>query len=243
MNAVILPHHAERRRDRLLVDGAGRRCAVEHGQRVAHRAVCEAGDQPRRPLGQLDTFACRDVEQTPRDVLRTDAAEVEALTARKNGRRDLVQLGRGEDEQHVLGRLLERFQQRVERADREHMHLVDDEHALFDLRGRIARLVAQVADIVDAVVGRRVDLGHVEHRAVQNAAARGAFVARVAVHRMLAVDRPGENFRAGRLARAARTGEQIRMAESAALKLSAQRVGDMLLSDHVRKGLRPPFAV
>ena len=60
---------------------------------------------------------------------------------------------------------------------------------------------------------------------------------------MLSVDRPGENFRAGRLARAARTGEQIRMAESAALKLSAQRVGNMLLSDHVRKGLRPPFAV
>ena len=243
MHAVVLPHHAERRRDRLLVYRTGCRRTVEHGERVAHCAVREPRDQPRRPFGQFDVLARRNVKQPPRDVLRADAAEVEALTARKDGRRDLVQLGRREDEQHVLRRLFERFEQRVERADGQHMHLVDDEHALFDLRRGVARFVAQVSDVVHAVVGRRVDFGHVEYRAVQNAAAGRTLVARIAVHRMLAVDRPRENFRAGRLARAARAGEQIRMAEASALKLRAQRVGHVLLSDHVRKGLRPPLAV
>ena len=165
-HAVALSEHAERGGDRLLVHRAGRRRAVEHGERVAHRAVGQTGDQPRRALGQLDALARCHVEQAARDVLRADAAEIEPLAARQDGRGHLVQLGRRQDKQHMLGRLLERFEQRVERADREHVHLVDDEHALFDLRGRVARLVAQVADVVHAVVRGRVDLGHVEHRAV-----------------------------------------------------------------------------
>ena len=141
--------------------------------------------------------------QAARDVLRADAPEVEPLAARQDGRGHLVQLGGRQNKQHMLGRLFERLEQRVERADREHVHLVDDENTLFDLCGGIARLVAQVADVVHAVVGRRVDLGHVEHRAVQNAAARRALVARVAVYRMLAVDRTRQYLRAGGLARAA----------------------------------------
>ena len=82
----------------------------------------------------------------------------------------------------MLRRLLECFEQRVERTDGQHVYLVDDEHALLDLCRRVARLIAQVADVIHAVVGRRVNLGHVQHRAVQNAAARRTLVARVAVH-------------------------------------------------------------
>ena len=154
-----------------------------------------------------------------------------------------MQLGGRQNEQHMLGRLLERLEQRVERADREHVHLVDDEHALFDLRGGVARLVAQVADVVHAVVRGRVDLGHVEHRAVQDAAARRALVARVAVHRVLAVDRARQDLGAGGLARAARAGEQVGMAQPPGLELRAQGIRDMLLADHVCKRLRPPLAV
>ena len=123
------------------------------------------------------------------------------------------------------------------------MHLVDDEHALFDLRGRVACFIAQIADVVYTVVGGRIDLGHIEHRTVQNAAARRTLVARVAVHRMLAVDRAREYLRTGRLARAARAGEQIGMAQPPGLQLCAQRVRDVLLADDIRKGLRAPFAV
>ena len=154
-----------------------------------------------------------------------------------------MQLGGRQNEQHMLGRLLKRLEQRIERADREHMHLVDDEHTFFDLCGGIARLITQVADIVHAVVGSRVDLGHIEHRAVQNAAARRALVARVAVHRVLAVDRACQDLGAGGLARAARAGEQVGMAQPPGLELRAQGIRDMLLADHVRERLRPPLAV
>ena len=143
----------------------------------------------------------------------------------------------------MLGRLLERLEQSVECADREHVHLVNDEHALFDLCGGIARLIAQVTDIVHTIVGSRIDLGHIEHRAVQYAAARRTLVARVAVHRVLAVDRARQDLGAGGLARAARAGEQVGMAQPPGLELRAQGIRDMLLADHVRERLRPPLAV
>ena len=89
------------------------------------------------------------------------------------------------------------------------MYLIDDEHALADLCRRVARLIAQVADVVHTVVGRRVNLGHVQHRAVQNAAARRTLVARIAVHRMLAVDRPGKYLCNTRLASSPGTTEKV----------------------------------
>ena len=80
------------------------------------------------------------------------------------------------------------------------MHLVDDVDAVLGIRRREIRLFDQRADAVDAVVARGVDLHHVEHRTVVNAAAGGAFVARIAVDGPLAVDRLCNNFRTGRLA-------------------------------------------
>lgn len=62
------------------------------------------------------------------DVLRGDPSEFIALAAGEDGERDLFRLGGGEDEEHVLGRFLQRFQQRVEGLLREHVHFVDDVH-------------------------------------------------------------------------------------------------------------------
>ena len=61
--------------------------------------------------------------------------------------------------------------------------------------------------------------------------------------RIFTVDGLGQNLGAGRLAGAARTGKQIRMAEFARLQLRTQRVGHALLPDDIRKRLRPVFAV
>ena len=242
-NAIVLTHDAKRRRDRFLVHRTGCRRTVEHGKRVSHGAVRQPSDQACRTFGQRNALTCRNIQQPAGNILRTDPAEIEPLTARQNGRRYLVQLGGSQNEQNVLRRLLECFEQRIERTDGQHVYLVDDEHTLADLCRRVARLIAQVADIVHTVVGRRVNLGHVQHRAVQNAAARRTLVARIAVHRMLAVDCAREDLRTGGLAGAARACKQICMAQTSGLQLRAQRVCDMLLPDHIRKRLRPPFAV
>ena len=48
------------------------------------------------------------------------------LAARQDGRRDLVELGRGEDEDHVRRRLLEGLEEGVEGLRGEHVDFVDD---------------------------------------------------------------------------------------------------------------------
>ena len=120
-----------------------------------------------------------------------------------------MHLGGGEDEDDVLGRLLHDFEQGVKGPDAEHVGLVDDVDAVVDLGGGEVCLLAQLADVVDAVVAGRVDLGDVEHRAVVDALADVAHPAGIAVVLVWAVDRLGDDLRAGGLAGAARAGEQI----------------------------------
>ena len=154
-----------------------------------------------------------------------------------------MQLRRRQNKQQVLRRLFDDLEQRIERRDRQHVHLVNDVHAHFDLAGRIDCVVAQRAHRVHAVIRCRVDLLHVHAAAVVNGAAGRAAVAGVAVVRMLAVDGLGQNFRARGLARAARAGKEIGVAELAGDKLRTQRLGHAALADHVGKRLRPVFSV
>ncbi len=83
------------------------------------------------------------------------------LNATEDGGRHLVHLGRGEDELHMLGRFLQRLQQRVERAFAEHVHFVNDVNLESRSGGPIDRVASQLAHIVDARMACRVDFGDV----------------------------------------------------------------------------------
>lgn len=98
-NTVVLTHDAKRRRDRFLVHRTGCRRTVEHGKRVSHGAVRQPSDQACRTFGQRNALTCRNIQQPAGNILRTDPAEIEPLTARQNGRRYLVQLGGSQNEQ------------------------------------------------------------------------------------------------------------------------------------------------
>ena len=76
-----------------------------------------------------------------------------------------MDFGRRENEYRVIGRLFEGLQQSVERRLGEHVDLVDDVDLVPALVGRIAYLVAQVANVVDAAIAGRVDLDEVERAA------------------------------------------------------------------------------
>ena len=154
-----------------------------------------------------------------------------------------MQLGGCQDEHHVFGRLLQRFEQRVERACREHMYLVDDIHALFKRCGSVDHLVADIADIVYAVVGGCVHFKHVGCRTRFDRAAGIADKARRAVYGLLAVDRLGKDLCAGGLTRSARSAKQICMRKPARPCLILQNRRDVLLTANVLKALRTPFSV
>ena len=229
--------------DRVGRDAFAPAALVEQRERVAHAAVRHAGEQRGCIRLQIQVLLLRDEVQARGDRVDRNALEAVPLAAGQNRRRDLVQLRRCEDEHEVLRRLFEDLQQGVERRVAEHVHLVDDIHALAHAGGGKDRLVAQGAHVVDTVVGRGVKLDHVEDRSVVDAAAGGAPVARVAIDRMLTVDRLGQDLGAGGLAGAARADEQIGVGQPSGLDLLFERLGNMLLTDNIVKRLRPVFAI
>ena len=143
-----------------------------------------------------------------------------------------------------MGRgFLQDFQQGVESRCGEHVDLVDDIHAVAHAGGGIDGLVPQGAHMVYAIVGGRVQLQHIQQAAVVNPQAGLTLVAGVPVHRVLAIDRLCQDFGAGGFAGAPGAGKQVGVGEAALGRLPPQRLRDMLLPDHIRKGLGPPLAI
>ena len=68
--------------------------------------------------------------------------EVEPLTTAENGGQNFLRLGRRENKFHVRRRLLQRFQERIERGRGQHVHFVDDINLIARLRWRVAHVVA-----------------------------------------------------------------------------------------------------
>ena len=154
-----------------------------------------------------------------------------------------MQLCGCENEHQVFGRLLQDLEQRVEGRSGQHVHLVHDIDAFFHCRRAENRFLSQSADIVHTVVGGGVELYHVEYRALADAAAGRAHPAGVAVDRVFAVDRLGQDAGAGGLSRSAGADENIGMGEAAGLYLVLESLRNVLLPHDLVKGLRTPLAV
>ena len=88
--------------------------------------------------------------------------KAEVLAARADGLRNVLGLRGRHHEDDVVGRLLQRLQQRVEGGVGDLVRLVEDVDLVAVARGAIAGGVAQFADLVDAAVGGGVDLDHVD---------------------------------------------------------------------------------
>ena len=135
-----------------------------------------------------------------------------------------------------IGRgLLQRFEQRVERADGEHVHLVDNVYAVAPVGGRILDLVADIPDILHAVVGGGVNLHHVHGGAGDDGPAGRTFVAGASVHRVLTVDCPGEDLRDTGFTGSTGSAEQVGVADASRRDLIFQGLYDGVLSLYVLK--------
>ncbi len=99
---------------------------------------------------------------------RIQPFQVKALAARQNGHGNLADFRGGEDEFDVWRWFFQRLEQRVESALRQHVHFVDDVDLCPHLDGRIAHALDDLAHVVDAGVGRRVHLDHVDVPGLEN---------------------------------------------------------------------------
>ena len=133
--------------------------------------------------------------------------EIESYAPRQYRLRQLLRFGGCEYEYHVRRRFFERFEQRVESAARKHVRLVDYIHFVFSDDRHVLDFFANVARVVDAVVGRRVQLDYVDVLGRRQSFTRLALAARTAVYGVQAVDRTREYARARRFAYAAAARE------------------------------------
>ena len=219
---------------------------VEHGQRVPGRPA--AGPDHERQHGRLDRdpLGRADRGQQPAHHARRDQPERVVVRPRPDRGQHLVRLGRREHEDEELRRLLDELEQGVEALRAHHVRLVDDVDLVARAHRREEGPLAQVAGVVDAAVRGRVDLDHVEAAGTVRGErdARVALAARVGRRAAgLAVERAGQDPGAGGLAAATRAGEQVRMVDPAAGQRLHQRLGHVLLTDHLGEGGRTVLPV
>ena len=215
-----------------LVSGKGIRL-VEVGEAVTHGTVGFFGKDVEGFVGRLDAFLFADVAEAAADLVYGEALEVKALHAAENRLRDLVDLCRRKDENHVGGRFFERLEERVEGAGRKHVDFVDNENLVLADDGRVLHTFDHIANVVDARVGSGVDFVNVHRVAAGNVLAAIALAARVQRVRALAVERTGEDSGAGGFAHTTGAGKEERMMKTTALDGVLQSLGDMFLTDHI----------
>ncbi len=169
--------------------------------------------------------------------------EVEPLAARDDGGRHLVGLGGGQHEDDVRRRLLQRLQEGVEGLGRQHVHLVHQIHLVPPGHRRQAHPIAQLADLVDPTIAGGVHLHQIHGPPLEVGLAGLARVARLALRRLEAVHRLGQKAAHAGLARATGAAEQVGVGHPAAGQGVAHRLGDGILTHHLRERLGTPLTI
>ena len=217
---------------------------LKRGERVSHATASVMGDQVERIAFEFHTLGHAHRAQARDDGLVGYAAEIEALATRMDGLRHLLRIGGCQDEHHVIGRFLQRLEQRVERCDGQHMDLVDDIDLVAAARGCELHAVDDLlAHVLHARAACRVELVDVGVHALGDHLAILAGAVRVGRGALLAQQRLGKQARRGGLARAARAAEQVGVADLILLDGVFDGALDLLLTHHVLEDLRTVFAV
>ena len=177
----------------------------------------------------------------PHQHIRLDPAQIKTLAARQHRDRDFADFGGGEDEFGVLGRFFQRLQEGVEGRRRQHVDFVDDVDLVAGAGRRIAHAVIDLADVVDAGMGRGVHLQHVHVPAFHDRLAVHAEVRHVdgrSLHRairLFVVQRAGENSRRGGFADPADAGQDPGLRNPAGFERVRNGADHGLLADQIVK--------
>ncbi len=215
---------------------------VEDGLGVPHSTVGELRDGPERGRLRLDALAGGDLGEAGDDRGILDGPELKPLATRDDGRQDFLALGCGEDELHVGRGLFEGLEQRVEGSRGKHVDLVDDVDLEGTLRGAVLAVLAQIADLLDRVVGGSVDFDHVHAAPAHDRLHQVRLRVEIHTRAGAPVQRAGEEPGGAGLARPARPDEKVGVGQAVPLDRVGKGADDVFLPDQIAEPLRPPAA-
>ena len=154
-----------------------------------------------------------------------------------------MRLGGCQDEDGMWRRLFQRFEEGIGSLLGDHVDFIDDVDLVARLVGSEVNFFPQLADFIDTAVAGGIHLDDIQGAALIDGTAHLAFIAGLALYRLQAVDRLGQDAPGAGLAGASGTAEEIGMGDVPAVDGIAQCLGNMLLTDYFRKGLGTPFAI
>ena len=215
---------------------------IQCGERIPNAALTGLRQHRQRLFVGGDSFLVADPLHARYQFPEIHGPETELLAPRRDGRRNFMNFGRTQNEHHPLGRLLQRLQQRVEGIVRNLVRLVHDEDFVTVARRAVADILPQFAHLIDAAIGRRVNLDHVHTVACRHFQATGANSARIRRGAVHAIQAAGHNSRHGSLARAALAAEYVAVRNPPLRDRVLQRRPDMFLTYQFGKGCGTVFS-
>ena len=176
------------------------------------------------------------------DECRWNSAKVKPLASTQNRGQNLLRIGRREEELHMRRGLFQRLEQRIESRCREHVNLVDDVDFVLTRGWRKLGRIAQLTDLVHAVVRSTVDLQYVQGAPLGDFLHPRVGLVKLNAGSTGAIERLGKDARQGGLACATRTTEEIAMCDPPKTNGIGQGGGHMFLPHHVCKTLGTVFS-
>jgi len=202
----------QKRPDVLLPDRSPRKGGdlLELHQRVPQGPLRRARQDLRSPLVEVKALLAGHQRQAVANFRRGQAMEVMALTPGQDGRKEVLRVSCGQDEDDVGRRLLQGLEQGVERGGRQLVDLVNDVDLEASLgRRKVDFVHDELADLVHLRVRGGIDLQHIHARAVGDPSAQTALVAGFGRRALGTVQCLGEDPSRAGLAGPTGTTEQV----------------------------------
>ena len=188
-------------------------------------------------VGKALIFA--DVDQVLCHLVSGNGAEVKALHAGQNSRKNFLRIGGAHDKRHVRRRLLQRLEQGVKCRRGKHMHLVDDVDLALAAHGSVTSARNNFfSHVINACVRSGVNLKDVWMLTSSNQLAVLASAIRQMTRSLVAEDSFCQQASHSGLACAARSAEQVCVAELLLQDRSLKGADHVLLANYLLKRLR-----
>ena len=184
---------------------------VEQTQRITHRTVPGFCHITQCALLDIHLFGAHQFRQTIGNGINGNPVKIISLATGQNRNRDLVCFRCRKNKNHICRRLLQRLEQRVECACRQHMHLINNVNLVFSLCRAVRYFFPDLPDIVHAVVRCRINLYDIHRSPGGNALTCRAFSTGTSVYRVFTIYCFCKNLCNCRLSGTPGTAKQISM--------------------------------
>ena len=206
---------------------------------VTHAAACMTNNKVNSCVFVGKAFVFADVDQVLRHLVSSNGTEVKALHAGQNSCKNFLRVGGTHDKRHMRRRLLQRLEQCVKRRRSKHVHLIDDVDLALATHGSVTSARNNLfSHVINAGVRGGVNLKDIWMLTCSNQLAVLASAVGQMTRRLVTKDSFCQQASHSGLTCAARSAEQVCVAELLLQDRSLKGADHMLLANYLLKRLR-----